>query len=307
MEVSYMASHLDPVAWRKKVRRRWIISLSIIGVLLAGGLSFFLVRDVIIPAIRYSKAESCLEKGDIPGAIDGFAQLWTYKDSNNRAAEIAFKQQEDPSIRNSLKSARRGDILQFGSYEQDNDLSNGPEPIDWFVLAKGNGRILVLACSILDHQAYNSVDGEITWDVCSLRAWLNGFFLETAFTEKERLLIPITEYENLGNPASTKSTKGGEDTWDRVSITSADEMYAFYRNNPDMNGMYARATPYAAAMGVDVHKDYGTSSYWIRTPGVTQAHVVYCDMIGGLLHSASPSKSGIGVRPIIWLLTGDSE
>ena len=39
-----------------------------------------------------------------------------------------------------------GETLMFGSYEQDGDEENGPEPIEWIVLDKDDeGNILVIS------------------------------------------------------------------------------------------------------------------------------------------------------------------
>ena len=38
-----------------------------------------------------------------------------------------------------------GEYVTFGSYEQDDDFDNGPEPIEWMVLDHQDGRTLLLA------------------------------------------------------------------------------------------------------------------------------------------------------------------
>ena len=43
-------------------------------------------------------------------------------------------------IRDSYVDVQVGDIIEFGSYEQDNDSSNGSEPIKWRVLEVSDRR-----------------------------------------------------------------------------------------------------------------------------------------------------------------------
>lgn len=43
----------------------------------------------------------------------------------------------------------------FGRYEQDNNLGNGPEPIEWIVLDSNNGEVLLLSKYGLDVKKYN--------------------------------------------------------------------------------------------------------------------------------------------------------
>ena len=55
-----------------------------------------------------------------------------------------------------LKSAEPGDTFEFGKYEQDNDLSNGKERIEWIILEKEDNRILAISKYVLDGKSYNS-------------------------------------------------------------------------------------------------------------------------------------------------------
>ena len=63
--------------------------------------------------------------------------LKDYKDSKSKADGIfdlyKEKKNETPVV---------GDVVFFGSYEQNNDLSDGKEDIEWCVLAKEDGKML---------------------------------------------------------------------------------------------------------------------------------------------------------------------
>ena len=54
-----------------------------------------------------------------------------------------------------LAQAGVGDSIVFGAYEQDDDESNGKEPIEWLVLEKKNNRLLVISRYALDCKRYN--------------------------------------------------------------------------------------------------------------------------------------------------------
>ena len=79
-------------------------------------------------------------------------------------------------------SVAAGDIVSFGTYEQDNNTSNGKENIEWLVLAKEGKRVLIISKYVLDCQQYNSTRTSVTWETCSLRKWLNETFLNAAFS-----------------------------------------------------------------------------------------------------------------------------
>ncbi len=83
-----------------------------------------------------------------------------------------------------------GDIISFGSYEQDNDLSNGPEPVKWLVLEKKEDSILVISLYGLESRPYNAEWVNVSWNICTLRAWLNKEFLSAAFSADEQAMIP---------------------------------------------------------------------------------------------------------------------
>lgn len=298
-----MAAHLDPVAWKKKKKIIIIVSVVVGALLIFGITGWLLMQNKIRPALRYAKAEKALESGDTAEAIEIFASLWGYRDANDRAAALAFGMQEDKSIEPMLKAAKPGDYIQFGRFEQDNDLKNGPEPIVWFVLAEKDGRLLLWSSYVLENSAYNTVQRDTTWADCTLRKHMNEAFFNEAFSDSEKLLVPKTKYENANNTASNK--KGGDDTEDHVSILSFEEILEYGAYNPNLEGLWAYPTAYAIAQGVEYHENYGTCKWWIRTPGIEQSQAVYCDMVGQPLYTSPVTRNGIGVRPLIWVLVGD--
>ena len=294
-----MASHIDPEAWKRKVRIRWIVAITVLSLALLTLLTVYLLRNHILPAIRYGRAERSLENGEIAAAIQQFSDLGAYKDARTRAADLAYSQQEDDRLRQLFRTASTGDIIEFGRYEQDNLNFNGPEPIRWHVVAEDQGMLLLWSEEILDHKPYHERETDITWAECSLRTWLNEDFFTAAFTEQERLLVPATTAVNHMNNAS--GAKGGRDTEDHVCLISYNEILVFTYYN-SFAASYAYTTKYAAAQGVKTHETYGTGAWWLRTPGINQSCAAYCDMTGSPLHSCPVSKEGIGVRPMIWVL-----
>ena len=115
---------------------------------------------------------------------------------------------------NKIKTANVGDIIVFGTYEQDNDTTNGKEDIEWLVLAKKGNRILVISDKALDRQPYNSSRTRVTWETCTFRNWLNNDFINAAFTAEERAMIPTVTVSADMNPEY--DTNPGNATKDRV-------------------------------------------------------------------------------------------
>ena len=99
-----------------------------------------------------------------------------------------------------IKNANVGDIVYFGTYEQDNDTTNGKEDIEWLVLAKKGNRILVISDKALDRQPYNSSRTRVTWETCTFRKWLNNDFINAAFSDDENAMIPTVTVSADKNP-----------------------------------------------------------------------------------------------------------
>lgn len=78
------------------------------------------------------------------------------------------------------------DHVFFGHYEQDNDLTNGAEAIEWRVLKVENGEALLISQYALDSQPYNEKYAVALWSECTLRTWLNTAFYDAAFNDTEK-------------------------------------------------------------------------------------------------------------------------
>lgn len=98
-----------------------------------------------------------------------------------------------------------GDYVTYGKYEQDNDLSNGPEPIKWQVMDIDGENAFLVSRYILDKMEYNGHVGingnksleDRPWIECDLYSWLHNEFAVTAFTDEELSIITdTTDYTN---------------------------------------------------------------------------------------------------------------
>ena len=76
-----------------------------------------------------------------------------------------------------------GDTVVFGSYEQDNVLTNGKEPLEWIVLKTEGDRAMLITRYLIDARAYHKAFVKMTWSECTLRQWLNDTFLKEAFSQ----------------------------------------------------------------------------------------------------------------------------
>lgn len=93
------------------------------------------------------------------------------------------------SIENRLSKANVKDYVTLGHYEQDGNLHNGGEEIEWMVLFKRNDSMLLLSKYILDIQPFHASLREIDYADSTLRIWVEHNFYDNAFSEQEKSLI----------------------------------------------------------------------------------------------------------------------
>lgn len=128
-----------------------------------------------------------------------------------------------------LSSAQVGDLVTIGRYEQDNDLDNGPEAIQWRVLDKKNGKLLVISDKALDYISYcykwDQVEKSVWATSCS-RGWLNNYFMQTAFTPAEQARISLSDIHT--DPSPGFDNDPGPDTQDYVFLLSAQETEQYF-------------------------------------------------------------------------------
>ena len=189
-------------------------------------LSLAVVLTIVVRnAVRYREAIALDEAGDAQGAYEIFHALGGYSDAAQRAQALV---EADPAL--PYRSVSKGDIVSFGSYEQDGNTQNGPEPIQWIVLDKIDGQLLLLSADVLEARQYHHVPfEEVTWENSDLRTWMNGDFYDGAFTPVQRGLIEMVHNENADQ--SITGASGGAATDDRVFALSETES-VIYLNTP---------------------------------------------------------------------------
>ena len=187
-----------------------------------------------------------------------------------------------------------GDTLFFGSYEQDEVA--GPDPIEWQVLAVEDGRALLLSRCALDSKPYNTERTYVTWESSSLRAWLNGTFLNEAFRLEEQMLIPEVTVSADKNPRY--GTDPGNSTSDKIFLLSISEAEQYLDSD---KARQAQASEYAKKQGADTFYSVNTW-WWLRSPGYDQnfaAYVFYDGSVG--YYGSGVDLSSGAVRPALWI------
>lgn len=185
---------------------------------------------------------------------------------------------EEPSLSETLSV---GDHVLFGRYEQDNNLENGLEGIEWRVLAVEDGSALLISEYGLDVHEFDShaFIEDVYWEMSDLRTWLNEDLANVAFTDDERERID------------------GE-----LFCLSIEEAEVFFASD---NARICMPTAYANGRGAVGEPDgHHGCQWWLRSPGTLgpddDLTVSTVGIFGSILDEFVFSDT-VAVRPAIWV------
>ena len=248
--------------------------------------------ETAIKDIKYNTALALIDKGDIVTAYETLIKLKGYKDSDEKAEQIFGKYK--------LKTSAVGDTICFGSYEQDNNTSNGKEEIEWLILAKDEDKMLVISKYSLDLQPYNTSYIDVTWETCSLRKWLNGSFLNAAFSSEEQSSI-LSSVVAAKEDSKYKLNSRGNDTRDKVFLLSITEAIEYFSSD---DARKCEGTAYCDAK--DEEDGYSSFNnyywWWLRSPSEESGSAACVYSNGAVLLSGHVVHGGdIAVRPALWI------
>ncbi len=250
---------------------------------------------------KYNDAVALSDAGKYIEAISAFEALNGYKDSAEQIKKCNIGLYGEEYVNTNI-----GDYITFGAYEQDNNISNSKEEIEWLVLDKQEGKVLVISKYSLDCQRYNTSEPDVTWETCSLRKWLNGTFINNAFSAEEQAMIP-TVTVSADKYSEYYSTNTGNATQDKVFLLSITEANQYFASDEERK---CAPTDYAIAQGTWTNDSYkvggrATCWWWLRTPGRDETkyqRIASVDSYGGVYWPGYACDSDdAAVRPALWI------
>lgn len=195
-----------------------------------------------------------------------------------------------------LASSYQGFVtIAFGRYPQASKNENAL--IEWLVLKNDGSKALLISKYALDCQRYNTSGTDVTWETCTLRRWLNGSFINSAFSaEEQKQILHIT----VTVDRSPYRTNPGNNTKDRVFLLSIAEAQKYFGSK---SVRQCQGTVYCFAQGAYKVGD-GYCLWRLRSPGSSGCTAyVYND--GSINEYGYPVDEGtIAVRPALWIDLG---
>ena len=243
----------------------------------------------IIAETQYSEAVSLMSAGKYKDAA-GILKTLNYKDSAEKYEECRATAPYD--------FTEIGDIITFGKYEQDYNMDNGPEAIEWRVLDKEDGKVLVISDKALEMLPYFA----IYWKRSHIGGWLNGPFLYD-FTPEEKAMIVETLVTADKHPDKPE-TDQGSNTEHGMYLLSVNEVLEYMPNEEDR---VCYATEYLKAQFTDtIHLDgleeNGTCDWWLRTALSNYSSGASIAIIGGGGNFGwATHNCRLALRPVCWI------
>lgn len=172
----------------------------------------------------------------------------------------------------------------FGEYEQDNNVEDGSEPIEWKVLEINDDTVKVQSVLILDAQPLKS---EGPWYNSKLRHWCNNEFINDAFDQTEQPRLAYMQYtgKNVNSTASVYDCDFS--SVDRVQLGISGKTVA---------------TDFAKSKGLAYEDSYWCTDYYYISGNISKGHK-FIDKDGkttclDMSYTQNRSKL-LGVRPSI--------
>lgn len=152
-----------------------------------------------------------------------------------------------------------------GVYEQDGNLSNGAEHIEWLVLEDTGDSLLLVSKDILDCRTYGEGYGETDWENSYIRNWLNNDFYNAAFNDSEKELI--SDYVTKEGDVSSSIPS----VTDKVFLLSYSEVKEYFEANTDSycEARSAHVSKYAQGLGVWTIDESGFELFGLKDRGLS--------------------------------------
>ena len=254
-------------ATRKKIKICFSLALVVV-------ITFIITWN--LPAIKYRRASSAMNSNNYKNACALFYECGNYKDAKAKAYDLTLT---NPKLIS--EAANVGETIYLGKYEQDNNVSNGKEVIEWCILARENNKILVISKYGIDCKPYDINNTNATWETSTLRNWLNNDFWNKAFTDSEKSIILCSNIDSVQ---------------DNVFLISARDAENYFGSEKSRRCV---PTDYAIEQGAYARSDYHSAAWWLRSPNTAVSD--YGRVSYNIELNYYIIEKAVCVRPALWI------
>ena len=238
-------------------------------------------------------------------------------ESSEAAIESFEEEIEDTpevaALKESIRNVEIGETFFLGAVEQDNDLENGSEAIEWIMLHKTEKEAFVISKKVLEYMQFaiwytnwsslnengytygTNPHSTFRWsedkDRNPPKVWLRDTVYEYGFTDIEKKMIKLTHNTSAFQPCNQIDY-----TSEYLYIPSLEEV-ELYMQNVDL--LQAEKTDYVNEKMNQMEED--TVNWWLREQGVTEGYAAQVLANGEISDAGAACNSYQGVRPVMWL------
>ena len=185
-------------------------------------------------------------------------------------------------LKDHIKDADVHDVITLGKYEQDANLENGSEDVEWIVLEKNDETALLISRFALDTVKFNETREGVTFEASTLCAFLNGDFYNNVFNDDEKAIFPESE--------------------GKVFLLSKEDAFK-YLSVDETHVDRALATAFAKSKGARTRND--ACFWWLEDAGNTENSAKYVYFDGTVQDNGfAVDYSEVAVRPVIRVKLG---
>jgi len=180
--------------------------------------------------------------------------------------------------------------------------------IDWRVLVvMQDSEALLLSDRVVTTGSYHTAGGDITWEHCDLRRWLNGEF---CWSLGEPLLSRVVPSKVRNDPNPVWNTPAGKDTRDQFFLLSVEEAALYLAGREPSDWKQFQDGWLELGEAAKAEDEAGENVWWwLRSPGGYPDYAATVDSDGSVDDYGSVDDSGhysvswtgCGVRPAFWL------
>ena len=202
-----------------------------------------------------------------------------------------------------ISTSKKWSTVKFGTYY----INSGKEPIEWIVLENFGDIITLVSKNVLDcYNFYENENRNCSWEKSDIRVWLNGEFLEKAFSKIEQGFIQNQKIDSLCHNSNICTTL------DKVYLLSQLDIK---KGKTLFGNKLKKCKPTKYALSKSIIGGRKKCFWWLRdiySSGYYSHDFVYC---GGLQKSVCLNDSSdndylskadvkrVGVRPVITIKT----
>ena len=203
----------------------------------------------------------------------------------------------------------------FGKFEQDGNIENGPEPLEWRILSEEDGKMLIMTdkAIVTGIQYFGGKPGD--WENSRVRKYLNEDFFNTALSFEEQNAVVFTPHYATGNGSLDPSFDQYPDN-DYIFLLSDDEIRKYLPNLEDRR-ITASASIFSGVEKIETYVVWMSRSNYeaINMPGMTSEETlnnitnglkystmkVLCVNPDGKFVSLPNHETNLGIVPSAWV------